>query len=96
MAERIGTAIEGSGAAAATSTSSVVAVANGSRRELGIVNESDGEVWLALGETAVAHQGVYLRPYGGTFWTGGDVIFTGAVNCIQEGGGSLVLSYYEY
>ena len=98
MARRIKLeATEGSGTATATSTSSQVAAANASRGELCIVNESAGEVWLGLGEDAVAHQGPYLRPYGGSWWTpANDQIFAGAVNCICEGSGSLILTYYEY
>lgn len=89
--------LEGSGAATATSTSSEVVGESDSRGELCIVNESAGEVWLGLGVDAVAHRGPYLRPYGGSWWTpAADTIFRGAVNCIQEGGGSLVLTYYEY
>jgi len=92
-------AVEGSGAATATSTSSEVAAADtvGKRGELCIVNESAGEVWLGLGTAAIAHQGPYLRPYGGAWWTpANDTVFMGAVNCIQEGDGDLILSYYEY
>ena len=90
-------AITGSGAATATSTSSEVVAATASRGELCIVNEAAGEVWLGLGTAAVAYQGPYLRPYGGVWRTpAADTVWEGAVNCIQEGDGELILTYYEY
>lgn len=53
---------------AAKTESKELVKANGDRLELIVSNEGAKDVWLSLGSTAVAKEGIYLKASGGT-WT---------------------------
>lgn len=62
-------------------SSTLIRSANNGRWQIDLVNPSDTVMWLALGEAAVANQGIMLAPYGG--WWGSDW-WNGSVNAIHE------------
>ena len=79
----------GSTTVAVAVTSTSIVVANGGRRLLVIVNDSDTDIYLALGEAAVVGEGIRLNAAGGTYTSerkrARDRIFTGEVFGIHGG-----------
>ncbi len=87
------TAKDGGFSTDADSTSTEILAANNHRKSALIVNYSAEIIWLALGQTAVAGQGIPLQPRGdantpsGSYEIGSANLFTGAVNAICASGG---------
>lgn len=79
-----------------TSSTQILAV-NTSRKSTIICNDSDTTMWLAIGQTAVAHQGIRLNANGGVLVISinGDIYSTEAVNGIHVGVGNKVCSAQE-
>jgi hypothetical protein len=77
----------GKGKVTAKIESKVLAVANFDRVALVVTNGSAVDAWLALGPTAVAEEGIYLKAEGG-----GVVIdfYSGPVSVITKSGEGLV------
>ena len=65
--------------------STEVAAFNSERRYLALVNDSDTDVYLALGEDAVLNKGIRLNASGGSYeMLEGQNLYTGAVNAIAS------------
>lgn len=92
---RLGTVTHTAVNCAATSTQLVAA--SSSRRYLLIVNDSDTDIYIKLGATAVAHEGILLKAEGGAFESSPayDLLFMGAVNGIHAGSGNKVVLVTE-
>jgi hypothetical protein len=79
------------GEAVAVATSSTEALAaNPARLYALLVNDSDATVYLALGETAVAGQGIRLNASGGSYEISQLLgnLYTGVITAIHAGTGS--------
>lgn len=82
------TAVTPTAAVSVLITDTAVVAANPSRIELTICNDHATQVvYLALGATAVASQGIRLNGAGGSYTT---TAYTGAVRAISVGGTSVV------
>jgi hypothetical protein len=85
---RQGTAKGGTGAVTVGAASAQIVAANDARVEVTICNDHATQVvYLALGATAVANQGIRLNAAGGSYTTSS---FTGAINGIATGAGTVV------
>lgn len=83
---------------ASVATSSGVALAaNGDRKYALFINDSDTTIYLYLGDTAVANQGIRLNANGGSFEMSAmnGNLYVGAVNAIHAGTGSKTLLVTE-
>lgn len=80
-----------------TTSSTQILAANASRKCAPICNDSDTTMWLAIGQAAVAHQGIRLNANGGTLVISinGDIFSTEAVNAIHGGVGAKVATVQE-
>lgn len=58
--------------------------ANGNRLYAELTNLSDTAIFLAMGATAVASQGIHVAPSGGVFTTD----WPGAINAVHSASGS--------
>lgn len=83
------------------STASIIALsANANRRYALFINDSDTVIYLKLGATAVANQGIRLNG-GGTasdryeMTIGAGNLYTGAVHAIHGGSGTKILLVTE-
>lgn len=71
----------------AKASSQVLIEANSERQEFVVCNPSAKEVWLALGGTAAAKEGIWLKKESGAYVNN---TYTGAVSCITtEGEGEI-------
>mgnify|MGYP001589555120 CR=1 FL=1 len=77
-----------SGAALASNTSRLYAL---------LVNDSDTTIWIKLGATAVANQGIRLNPNGGSYEMSKKLgnLYTGAINGIHASSGNKVILITE-
>jgi len=80
-----------------TGTTGQLVAANGSRRYLLLINDSDTDVYINLGAAAVAHQGILLKASGGSFESSAaaDLLYTGAINAIHGSSGNKVVLVTE-
>ncbi|GAI89030.1 unnamed protein product, partial [marine sediment metagenome] len=80
-----------------TATSTQVLAVNASRKVAIITNDSDTTMWLAIGQTAVTHQGERLNANGGVLVISrtGDIYSTEAVNAIHASSGNKVCCAQE-
>lgn len=79
-----------------TTGSTTVLAANTSRLAAVICNDSDAVMWLAIGQTAVAHQGIRLIPNGVLILSqNGDLFSTELVSAIHAASGNKVASVQE-
>jgi len=69
-------------------TSTVILDANTSRYYFAIINDSDTDIYLALGADAVAHQGIRLNAHGGSFELVSRDMYRFAINGIHAGSGT--------
>lgn len=67
-------------------TSTQIVAANSGRRWLSIVNDSNSDMYISLGEAAVMNKGILLVP-SGTIVIEGDAPFKGAIYGICSAGG---------
>lgn len=74
----------------ASSTSTEILGKNTGRIYAAIVNDGDTDVYLSLGGTAVAGEGIRLNANGGTYEINPDNLFIGAVNGIATSSPSSV------
>lgn len=72
------------------SSSTSVLVANGNRKTANLVNDSDEEIYLALGEDAELNKGIRLNAGGGNFEIGSTNMWKGAVNAICASGSKVL------
>ena len=80
-----------------TTSSSVALAANANRLYALLVNDSDTEIYIKLGATAVANQGIRLNAFGGSYEMSAMLgnLYTGAINAIHAGTGNKVLLLTE-
>lgn len=82
----VGTAKEpGKGASVGSSTTTVLA-ANPQRYGATFVNDSDEDIYLRLGATAVMNEGIRLNAAGGSFTIDAGFRYTGIVTAICSSG----------
>lgn len=74
------------GATSVGSSTTEILAANVSRRYAVIVNDSDEEMYLGLGASAVMNEGLRLNRHGGAWWCFGANLYTGAINGICSSG----------
>ena len=80
-----------------TTSSAAVLAANANRLHALLVNDSDTAIYLKLGATAVANQGIRLNASGGSYEMSeleGN-LYVGAINGIHGGTGNKVLVIME-
>ena len=78
-------------------TSTVIVPANNSRRVLIVVNGSDTDMYFAVGQTAVALAGLYVKANGGTLVLDeADFYSTQAVNGVHSGTGTKRATFQEF
>jgi hypothetical protein len=81
------------------STTTEVVAANVARKGFVCVNDSDEEIYLGIGESAVMNKGIRLNASGGSFELQvsgrGGTTFLGAINAICSSG-SKTLTYAEW
>ncbi len=79
--------------ASMTATSATVLAANGGRKYALVVNDGAADVYLNLGGTAVANQGIRINANGGSYELGSVIggLFDGAINGITLSGSATVL-----
>ena len=77
--------------AAATSTAALAA--NADRQYALLVNDSDAAIYIKLGATAVANQGIRINANGGSYEMSDRIgnMYHGAINCISAAGGKVLL-----
>lgn len=80
-----------------TTTSQQAVAANTNRQYLLLVNDSDTIIYVKVGATAVANQGIRLNAGGGNYEMsqGADNVDTAAVNAIHGGTGTKTLLIAE-
>ena len=82
--------VEGGGSITVAVSTTAIIAANGQRRFAIIVNDSNEDIYLGLGEAAVLNKGIRLNALGGSFTTDGTNLFTGAINGICVSGSNVV------
>lgn len=83
--------------ATVTTASGAALAANHSRRYALMINDSDTDIYIRLGETAVANEGIRINAGGGSYSISpvhGNM-FLGAINAIHGGTGNKVLLVLE-
>ena len=77
----------------ATTTSSTVLAANAGRRYAILINDGSVDVYLKVGEPAVAHTGIRINANGGSYEMSRPLgnLMTGAVTGITVSGSAVVL-----
>lgn len=75
-----------SGNVAVTNTSGPVLAFNSGRKYAVIVNDSDADIYLALGVTAVVNKGILIKAAGGSFEINDQNMFRGVVNGVTASG----------
>jgi hypothetical protein len=79
-----------------TTASGAALAANAKRLYALLVNDSDTDIYIKLGATAVAHQGIRLNANGGSYELNQNTgMYTGAINAIHAGTGAKVLLVSE-
>lgn len=80
-----------------TTTSSTALAANANRKTALLVNDSDTVIYLKLGATAVANQGIRLNASGGSYEMSAALgnLYLGAINAIHGSTGTKVLLVTE-
>lgn len=73
------------------SLSEVALAANRERVYALFINDSDTAMYLRLGETAVAHEGILLAVTGGSFEMTLDNLYRGVVNVICASSGKVLM-----
>lgn len=75
---------------AITATSGQVLAANLNRKYALLANDSDTTIYLGLGVTAVAGEGIPLNPHGGSYEMSSAIgnLYTGVINAIHSGTGN--------
>lgn len=68
------------------SSTTLVLAANGTRRIANFVNDSDEDIYLALGEDAELNKGIRLNAGGGNYEINATNMWRGAVNAICASG----------
>lgn len=68
--------------------STLVLAANPRRRYAAVVNDSDTDVYLALGQPAVAHAGIRLNANGGVYEIVGVNLHGEAIYAVHAGAGT--------
>ncbi len=83
--------------AAVTAASGVALTANASRNYILLVNDSDTVMYIKVGATAVANQGIRLNANGGNYEMAGEFgnFQFDAINAIHGGSGSKALLVTE-
>lgn len=77
-----------------TSVSSTILAANPARKFAIIINNSGANAWLKYQDAAVSLEGIFLAA--GSMWTiNAPTLWTGAVNAIKQGGGTIELDVFE-
>ena len=71
-------------------SSTLIIAANPKRKYAAIVNDSDEEIYLGLGEAAVMNAGIRLNANGGSYEITNDNIFKGVINAICASGGKIL------
>lgn len=79
----------------ATSTTEVIA-ANVGRQSLIITNDSDTNVYCAVGIDAVLNQGTRLNANGGVWEIVPPIVYTKEIDCIHGGAGNKVVVTQEW
>lgn len=76
-----------------TTASGAALAANAGRRYALFINDSDTVMYLKLGATAVANEGIRLNANGGSYEMSAMLgsLYTGAVNAIHGGTGNKIL-----
>ena len=69
-----------------TSTSGPILAFNSGRKYAVIVNDSDADIYLALGVTAVVNKGILIKAAGGSYEINADNMFRGVVNGVTASG----------
>lgn len=69
------------------SSSTTVLAANANRKQAILVNDSDEEMYLKYGATAVANSGLRLNAYGGTLV---ETVYTGVIDAICASGSKVI------
>jgi hypothetical protein len=84
-------------APAVTTSDTTPVAAEADRKYLLLVNDSDTIIYLALGATAVASQGIRVAANGGAYEMSSPFgnLYTGAVHAIHAGSGSKALLVTE-
>lgn len=79
--------------AAMTNVSGTVLAANAARRYALLVNDGSADVYIKLGATAVANQGIRINAGGGAYEISAtnDNLFFGAINGITAAGTATML-----
>jgi len=75
-------------------TSTLALAANEARKYCILINDSDEEIYLSLGSTAVLNKGIRLNRKGGLIEIGGDKPFRGAIYAISTTGSKNLSIYY--
>jgi len=70
--------------------STAILSANSTRLFAILVNDSDEEIYLALGDTAVMNEGIRLNASGGSFEINSNNLYTGAITAICTSGGKVL------
>ena len=78
-----------------TTSSGELVASNSSREYAAIVNDSDTDIYLALGQTAVANRGIRINSGGGSYEINWQNLFTGAINGIHGGSGNKAVTIQE-
>ena len=74
-----------------TSSSTEIVAANTARKWLVLTNIGNGDVYVAVGQTALSHKGALLGKGGGSVSLGVDMITTEAINGITSAGSAIVM-----
>ena len=79
-------------------TSTQILAANANRKHAIIVNDSDVDMWLAIGQPAEAHKGIRLNARGGSLVIGKrtDLFSVQAINGIHESTGTKIACAQEF
>lgn len=77
-----------------TSTASTILTSNSNRKYAYIMNQSGQNVYLKLGDTAVATEGILLAPLA-IYEITANNLWTGSISAIKSGGGSVNIEVFE-
>ena len=78
-----------------TTTSQVVLAANEARKYAILINTSNENMWLRLGNPAVVGEGIFLARAGFAYEISQDNLYVGAIHAIHDGTGDKKLSILE-
>lgn len=77
-----------------TSTSTQLLASNSNRKFAYIINNSGSTMWVKFGVSAVANEGFAILS-GSIMTICADVLWTGVINGIKQGGGSITIDLFE-